>query len=174
MADPPKDFQGRMYWWVQASKALLFQEDQFLYLAVQNLMYAERMILDLERILSKNLENNTKDMTYSFQRMELSAHSILWIFGVYELLRLVRELKHPCAGILEPILLKVEILRMPLAKHSTKRIKGSEHHHYPTSFWSPETGGISWSVYNPWTKTMELVGRIEIANSLLAAIGNPT
>ena len=67
--------------------------------------------------------------------MKCAAHSILWVFGLYEIVRVVMDTNPSKFEALEELFQKLEILRMPLAKHEVKRTpKYRNTPHYPTGF----------------------------------------
>jgi hypothetical protein len=93
---------------------------------------------------------------------------VLWVFGLYEVLRIVREAGAPQFAPLTPLFEKLEALRMPLAKHEAKKLKGSAPSHYPTSCWDIENGHVGWSVYDPRLGAMRILARTPLANEFLA------
>ena len=67
--------------------------------------------------------------------MECAAHSTLWVFGLYEIVRVVKDTNPSKFAALEELFRKLEILRMPLAKHEVKSAaKYRNKPHYPTRF----------------------------------------
>ena len=76
----PSAYGLRKRLWINSSLWLGVNERPYAALAIQNLGYAERLLLEMElRLTERN-------------RLlpECSAHSALWIFGLYEVLRLPR------------------------------------------------------------------------------------
>jgi hypothetical protein len=77
--------------------------------------------------------------------MECSAHSALWVFGLYELLRTVQEADKPQFASLASLFRKLEVLRMPLAKHEVKNGQPTLSR-YPTGCQDVETRRVGWIV----------------------------
>ena len=144
-------------------------QDQFIYLAIQNLMFAERIILDMERQLARDLGTRTADLHESVLLMECSSHSIFWVCGLYELTRSLREAKSPQFSELAALHRKLSVVRMPLAKHEVMSAPGfRDKFHYPTSIWSPNTGRVGWYVFSPDSEQNESYFRTELADEFLA------
>jgi hypothetical protein len=127
----------------------------FIYIAVENLMFAERRIL----LMEKALESCNEPLLLK----ECAAHSILWLFGLYEVTRILKNADSPRFGALHK---KLEALRIPLGKHEVARCKNKPH--YPTSVWSPETGKVGWRAFNPHTRSLEVYLRADLADEFLA------
>jgi hypothetical protein len=142
---------------------------------VQTLGYAERLLLDMEARLAALARDVKGKKERDRLLSECSAHSVLWVFGLYEILRTVRESGAPQFAVLEPVFRKLEVLRMPLAKHEAKNTKGTTPPpHYPTGCWDVDTGQVGWQVFNPRTGSMEVLSRTPLANEfLLVAAGRP-
>jgi hypothetical protein len=148
----PIDYQKRKRLWINASLWLASNERPTIASSIQNLGYAERILLGLEA----EIANLASDQSIKRRRdrglMECSAHSELWILGLYEVLRTLKETETPRFDPLRPLFHKLELLRMPIAKHEAKRVKGQGTVvHYPTHFWNSETGHSGWNVFDPAT-----------------------
>ncbi len=131
-------------------------------MAVENLMFAELPILDMEvKLAHEEGEDPLPDEPLFL--MECSSLSLLWVCGLYEVTRLLSHSSAKAA--FSDLHDKLAVLRMPLAKHEV-RGKGSQPHH-PTSAWCPDTGHVGWSAHNPKTKKMELYFRTELADEFL-------
>ena len=97
------------------------------------------------------------------------AHSALWVLGLYEAVRIVKESESPKFEGLKPLFSKLEIVRMPLAKNEAKRVKGTQAtSHYPTGTWSPETGKVGWIVGDPRSGESCVLSRTDLANEFLS------
>lgn len=165
----PSDYRRRKHLWINASLWLFSNERPTVASSIQHLGYAERILLELEaeiaRLASDQLMKNRRDRLL----MECSAHSELWIFGLYEVLRTIKETGTPRFDPLRPLFQKLEWLRMPIAKHELKRVKGKDTVvHYPTHFWNLETGHSGWTVFDPNTGKSSLLFRTPLADEFLA------
>lgn len=137
--------------------------------SVQNLGYAERILLELETKIAQLAQDQSMKNRCDRLLMECSAHSELWILGLYEVLRTIRETDIPRFGPLQPLFQKLEWLRMPIAKHELKKVKGKDTSvYYPTHFWNPETGHSGWSTFDPNTGKSLLLFRTPLADEFLA------
>ena len=97
--------------------------------------------------------------------MECTSHSILWVFGIYEIVRVVKDTNPSKFELLKVLFQKLEILWMPLAKHEVKR---THKQHYPIGFWLPESGWVGWRVFDPHAKAVQSFTRTGIANEFLS------
>lgn len=163
----PTEFQKRQPLWNRCSERLLCNGDPYIPLSVENLGIAERMLLQMEADLKSETRKPVRDALLS----ECSAHSILWVFGLYEVLRKVREMKMAQHGQLGKLFQKLEVIRMPLAKHE---VKGAPQYrnklYYPTSVWSPENGWVGWDVFDPLSEMNQTFFRTGLANEFLSLI----
>lgn len=161
----PTAFKLRKRLWIYSSLWLNAPQCPYASLSLQTLGYAERMLLDMEaelaRLAKDHLSKKKRDLLLS----ECSAHSVLWIFGLYEVLRTIREARAPRFSQLEALFKKLETLRMPLAKHQVKKQRGLVH--YPTSCWDVETGNVGWSVHDPELGTNQALFRTPLADEFL-------
>jgi hypothetical protein len=120
------------------------------------------------------LASSARDQTPRKDRDQLlsecSAHSVLWIFGLYEVLRVVKEAKTSRFEGLRELFGKLENLRMPLAKHEVKRIKGKgvPSAHSPTGAWDPNNGRVGWIVIDPVSNASYALTRTDLANEFLS------
>jgi len=127
------------------------------------------MLLQMEADLKSESRKPVRDALL----MECSAHSILWVFGLYEILRKVQEVKMPQHSQLEELFQKVGVIRMPLAKHEVKsQPQFRDKLYYPTSVWSPENGWVGWHVFNPLSEANEVFFRTGLANEFLSIMGS--
>ncbi len=160
----PADFEERSKLWRASAKNLVTGNDPFTYMQIENLMFAELPILQMEKALARQ-DGNSPDSREPLLIMECSALSILWLCGLYEATRNLKAAKSPKFPPLEGLHKKLEIARMPFAKHQVFR----EHNkpHFPTSTWSPETGRVGWQVWNPRSNKFEPYVRTDLADEFL-------
>jgi len=170
----PLAFSQRKRLWVNSSLWLNHVDCPYASLSVQTLGYAERLLLEMEAKLAALVSDTKAKKQRDLLLSECSAHSVLWVFGLYEILRTVRESSAAQFAGLEALFEKLEILRMPLAKHEAKRIKGvPSPSHYPTGCWNTETGQVGWQIFNPRLGTMEVLSRTPLANEFLSITAVP-
>ena len=111
-----------------------------------------------------HIERSLKAWSWSAPRTR-----ILWVFGLYEIVRVVKETNPSKFEALEELFRKLEILRMPLSKHEVKRTaKYRNTPHYPTGFWFAESGAVGWRVFNPRAEAVQPFTRTGIANEFLS------
>lgn len=139
-------------------------------MAVQGLGYAERMLLDMEQKLAEMTASNERSNVRDRLLLECSSHSVLWIFGLYEVVRVIREAETHHIETLRGLFSRLEVLRMPLAKHEVKRAarKESPSPHYPTSAWDPRTGRVGWITVDQLGRASRVITRHEFANDFLS------
>lgn len=167
-ADPvPSDFNQRRRLWIYASLWLNGMECPYASLSLQTLGYAERLILDMERRLAELAKDHASKTARDLLLSECSAHSVLWVFGLYEVLRTIRQSRLPQFSNVQPVFLKLEALRMPLAKHEAKSHHGTAPSHYPTSCWDVDSGQVGWNFYDPRLGTMCILTRTSLADEFL-------
>ena len=171
----PGDYAGRRELWIRSGLWLSFSEGPFVTLGVKNLGYAERQLLEWEKriVAIANVRASRRAELESLEleslTMECAAHSILWVFGLYEIVRVVKDTNRSRFEALEELFRKLEILRMPLAKHEVKSTpKFRNKQHYPTGLWFPESGSVGWAVFNPHTDAVQRFTRTGIANEFLS------
>jgi hypothetical protein len=126
----PIDSRMRKRLWINASLWLASNERPTIASSIQNLGYAERVLLELEAEINLASDPSMKTRRNS-RLMECSAHSELWILELYEVLRTLKQTGMPRLDPLGPLFHKLELLRMPIAKHEMadprqegKRVKG--------------------------------------------------
>jgi len=158
----PSRHKKRAELWLKAAEGLVPHDVPFIYMAIENLMFAELPILDLEAKLAHN-KGQESQPEEPLLLMECSSLSLLWVCGLYEVTRLLSH--SPVRATFSDLHEKLAVLRMPLAKHEVQG-KGKEPHH-PTSTWCPDTGHVGWSAHNPKTKKMESFFRTELADEFL-------
>jgi hypothetical protein len=161
----PAEFKLRKCLRIYSSLWLNAVECPYASLSLQTLGYAERMLLDMEAKLASLANDYSLKKERDLLLSECSAHSVLWIFGLYEVLRTIRAGRVPRFSPLETLFSKLETLRMPLAEHEVKKHRGLVH--YPTSCWDVEKGHAGWSVHDPQLGTTQALFRTPLANEFL-------
>ena len=165
----PSDYASRKELWVRSGLWLSFREGPFVTLGVQGLGYAERQLLEWEERIAAIAKDRPYPAELESLIMECAAHSILWVFGLYEIVRVVKDTNPSRFEALAELFRKLEILRMPLAKHEVKSTPGYRNvPHYPTGFWFPDLGSIGWQVFNPHIEAYQRFTRTGIANEFLS------
>lgn len=163
----PEDYEHRLPLWIKCSERLVNNDDPYIPLSVENLGRAEKMLLNMEAKLTTESQKPVRDTLL----MECSAHSIMWIFGLYEVLRKIRDIKTSQFDSLEELFQKLEVIRMPLAKHEVKTWpKYRKKLYYPTSVWSAEDGRVGWHVFDPVSRASETFLRTDLADEFLSLI----
>ena len=157
--------------WMTSAKNLVTDSAPFIYMSVENLMFAERPILQMEKTLARK-NGNPPDPHEPFLLKQCAAQSILWLLGLYELTRILKEAKSPKFPALESLHGKLHVVRIPLAKHEVSSAPGYRNiSHYPTSVWIPESGRVGWQAFNPKRDATESYHRTELADEFLAVTG---
>jgi hypothetical protein len=113
----PIDYRKRKRLWINASLWLASNERPTIASSIWNLGYAERILLELEAEIANLASDHSMKRRRDWQLMECSAHSELWILGLYEFLRTLKQTGTPRFDPLGPLFHKLELLRMPIAKH---------------------------------------------------------
>jgi hypothetical protein len=164
----PPDFQERSNLWMVCAKSLVTDNASFIYLAVENLMFAERLILEMEKTLAR--QDTVSPVPHEpYLLKECAAHSLLWLFGLYEVTRGLRTANSPKFSAFENLHKKLHVLRIPLAKHEVAGAPGYRNTpHYPTSVWGPQTGKVGWQAFNPKTGLLESYYRTDLADEFLS------
>jgi hypothetical protein len=167
MTSVPSDYASRKRLWIQSGLWLSYKEGPFVTRGVEILGYAERQLLEWEERIAAN------DRAYRAERegliMECAAHSVLWVFGLYEIVRVVKDTSPSRYEALEKLFEKLEVLRMPLAKHEVKSApKYRNTPHYPTGFWCPDSGSVGWKVRDPRADDDQRFTRSGIADEFLS------
>ena len=165
---PPPEFRQRSEAWIASATDVVSASDQFLYMAVENLMFAERPILQMEARLAQE-PGRPRAHSEPLLLMECSSLSILWLFGLNEVTRGLKSANYPKWQALFELHKKLEVLRMPLAKHEVRRKPDLPH--YPTGVWCPETGRVGWQAYNPDIQSHVLYYRTDLADDFLTITG---
>lgn len=164
------DDQARAQLWVDCGQRWFDNADPFILLNMQMLGHAEPPLLALEAELARQAHDPDFDIERGMLLMQCSALSIYWIFGLYEVLRTLKDVAPARFAPLEGLFHEAGVVRMPLAKHEVKSAPGYRRTpHYPTSVWDPSTGRVGWHAFNPTTSTMITVSRTDIADRLLSA-----
>jgi hypothetical protein len=165
----PIEYKKRKRLWINSSLWLGVNELFFVALSIQNLGYAERALLEMEERLRTSFNAQAPRKERDFLHMECAAHSSLWVLGLYEVLRVLKQSETPKFEPLRDLFSKLEILRMPLAKHEVKHIKGNAHvQHYPTGAWEVETGRAGWSFHDPHSNKFRVLTRTGLADEFLS------
>ncbi len=160
----PPDFQERSRLWMASATNLITENAPFIYTSVENLMFAERYILRMEKTLVRQSSDPQPLLL-----KECAAHSILWLCGLYEVIRVLKQAKSPKFVAFSDLHNKLHVLRIPLAKHEVSGAPGYRNTpHYPTSVWSAETGRVGWQAFNPVTNSPEVYFRTDLADEFLA------
>jgi hypothetical protein len=169
----PSDYASRKELWIRSGLWLSCNEGPSVTLSVGDLNYAERLLLDLEKRIAVIADDRARRTELESLTMECAAHSTLWVFGLYEIVRVVKDTNPAKFDGLKGLFEKLEILRMPLAKHE---VKGTPKYrnipHYPSRFWLPESGSVGWWVFNPHVEDVQAFTRIDIANEFLSITAN--
>ena len=87
----PIDYRSRKHLWIDASLWLSCSERPTVAFSIQNLGFAERVLLELEADLARLASDPSMKRNRDRVLMECSAHSELWGLGLYEALRTIRE-----------------------------------------------------------------------------------
>lgn len=168
----PTEFEERAKLWITSAAHLASVADPYISISVENLMYAERQILQMERDLARRDPDSPNQKDEPWLLMECSALSILWLCGLYEVTRGLRATNSPKFPAFQNLHNKLQLLRIPLAKHEVTGAPGYRHtSHYPTSVWSAETGRVGWRVFNPASKSFEAYFRADLADEFLGVKG---
>jgi hypothetical protein len=175
----PRDYVRRKELWIRSSVWLSTNEGPFVTLSIQDLGYAERLLLAME----ERIATIANDLSARDERerllMECRAHSILWIFGLYEVVRVAMRSNPSKSPHLKELFAKLGVLRMPLAKHEVKSLtkrelkekgieRGEIRTHHPSGHWYPDTGQVGWRVFNPHLGKLQDFTRTELANEFLS------
>jgi hypothetical protein len=116
------DYASRRELWIRSGLWLSFNEGPFVTLGVESLGYAERQLLEWEKRIAAiaNVRASRRAELESLELesliMQCAAHSILWVFGLYEIVRVVKDTNPSKFEALKELFSDVEILRMPLAR----------------------------------------------------------
>jgi hypothetical protein len=156
--------------WVASARKFGLPADAFIMLAIQNLGHAERPLLAMEANLAMPPTGSVgAKLEHSARLTECFALSSYWVFGLYEMMRTAKQTMPAAFEPLKLLFHKVEVARMPLAKHEVKSAPGyREVSHFPTSVWCPETGSVGWHAFDPVAKNMLVVTRTALADEFLA------
>lgn len=169
LSSVPSDHASRKELWIRSGLWLSFNEGPFVTLGVKSLGYAERQLLEWEKRIAAIANDRAYRAELESLIMECAAHSILWVFGLYEIVRVVKDTNPSKFEALKELFRKLEILRMPLAKHEVKSTpKYRNVRHYPTSFWFAESGSVGWRVCNPHAEAAQRFTRTGIADEFLS------
>ena len=168
LSSVPSDYASRKQLWIRSGLWLSFKEGPFVTLSVKSLGYAERQLLEWEERIAAIAKDRPNPAELESLIMECAAHSILWVFGLYEIVRVVKDTNPSKFEALEELFRKLEVLRMPLAKHEVKSTaKYRNKRHYPTRF-RLKSGSAGWQVFNPHMEAAQRFTRTGIANEFLS------
>jgi hypothetical protein len=175
LSSVPSDYASRKELWIRSGLWLSFKEGPFVTPGVNRLGYAERQLLEWEKRIAAiatvraSCRTELESLELESLITECAAHSILWVFGLYEIVRVVKDTNPSRFEALAELFRKLEILRMPLAKHEVKSTPEYRNvPHYPTGLWFPESGSVGWQVFNPHIEAYQRFTRIGIANEFLS------
>jgi hypothetical protein len=169
----PSDYASRKELWIRSGLWLSCNEGLSVTLSVGDLNYAERLLLEWEKRIAAIANDRAYRTELDSLLTECAAHSILWVFGLYEIVRVVKDTNPAKFDVLKELFEKLEILRMPLAKHEVKRTpKYRNIPHYPSGFWLPKSGSVGWFVFNPHVEAVQAFTRIDSANEFLSITAN--
>jgi hypothetical protein len=158
----------RAQMWVDCGERWFDNADPFILLNIQMLGHAEPPLLTLEAELARLACGQGPSIRQGMLLMQCSALSIYWIFGLYEVLRTLKECAPTRFAPLDGLFHTVGVVRMPLAKHEVKSAPDYRRKaHYPTSVWDPATGRIGWYAFDPQRETMITVTRTDVADRFL-------
>jgi len=164
----PDDFRDRAKRWRASAASFVSETLSFVPTSIENLMFAERPILLMENALAHRDDGKARPAPDPFLIMQCSALSALWLLGLYEAIRVLKETDAPTFSALRNLFIKLEIVRMPLAKHEVKSARNYRKVlHFPTGAWDQATGCVGWSVFNPNTDQTEIHSRTDLANEFL-------
>jgi hypothetical protein len=165
----PLDYALRKELWDRSGLWLSSKKGPSVTLSVQSLSYAERLLLEWEKRIAAIADDRARRTEFESLLMECAAHSILWTFGLYEIVRVVKGTNPTKFDKLKVLFKKLEVLRMPLAKHEVKSTpKYRNIPHYPSGFWLPGNGWVGWYVFNPHVNAVRPLTRTGIANEFLS------
>ncbi len=173
----PTLWNDRLPLWVAVSHKFGSMYDPFIALEIQQLGLAERLLLDLEQRAIKIFvqQQATNEVgTDPYALSELVAHSRLWIFGIYETLRTFRQKAGKTDSqviALAEFFRRVELARIPLAKHEPKGMKKNDSiMEFPNTIFCRDQGWIGCNVRDPKSGEFTPLFRTELANRFLAAM----
>jgi hypothetical protein len=157
--------------WIACAARWLDNDHPLVHLSLEMLGHAERPILRLEAALRAGVDGPKPQRDRLL--LECSGLSICWLFGLYEALRTLRHRAPARFAPLADLFARLEVVRMPLAKHETKRVAGNRggDDHYPTSGWDAATGRVGWIFFDPRSGQMTTISRTDIADAFLAIDG---
>lgn len=157
--------------WAACAERWFDNDHPLIHLSLEMLGHAERPILRLEAALRASVDGPKPARDRLL--LECSALSIYWLFGLYEALRTLRQRAPARFAPLADLFARLEVARMPLAKHETKSVKGNRSgaNHYPTSGWDVATGRVGWIHFDPRIGRMTTIARTDIADAFLAIEG---
>lgn len=109
----PIDYRKRKRLWINASLCLVSNERPTVASSIQNLGYAERILLELEAEIANLASDQSMKRRRDCRLMECSAHSELWILGLYEVLRTLRETRRPDLILFAPCSISLSYCECP-------------------------------------------------------------
>ena len=155
--------------WVECGVRWSAKDLPFIMLNIQMLGHGEAPLSGFEAVVGELIVSGDQSENHLLLTSQCFALSTYWVFGLYELLRKLREGLGPAFAPLSSIFHDVEIIRMPLAKHEVKSApKYRGVWHYPTLIYEPNTGRVGWSVFDPANEVMISLFRGDIADRFLA------
>ena len=91
LSSVPSDYASRRELWIRSGLWLSFNEGPFVTLGVESLGYAERQLLEWEKRIAAIANDRASRTELESLIMDCAAHSILWVFGLYEIVRVVKD-----------------------------------------------------------------------------------
>ncbi len=79
----PTDFKERSKLWIKSAAYLASESAPYMSISVENLMFAERKLIQMERALARRDPESTNDAEEPWLLVECAALSILWLCGLY-------------------------------------------------------------------------------------------
>jgi hypothetical protein len=156
--------------WVRSSNLWLGNDDSFIRADIQMLGNAEAPLIGFEAAVANLIMAEGPSIDQALFATQCWALSTYWMFGLYEMLRILKRLLKSEFKPLEELFHDVSVVRMPLAKH---QVKGAKHYpqtpHVAQHIFEPDTGRIGWRVFDPKKKETITIVRKEIADRFLSA-----
>ncbi len=171
--------------WTDASYAT-YGADPYNVTDVQQLGRAERRLLAWEEQCKRTFEQRSQPDYKSRSILEeqyeddllndLMSFSKLWVFGLYEIMRTIKEELLVKNGLklsqnfpapfhhFDEFFYRLEVVRMPLAKHQLRRMSGA---HRAGLLFDTEYGSTVWEVYSHKDQSLIRVNRREVGDEFL-------
>lgn len=146
-------------------------------LAIQDLGRVEVRLLEIEEQLPAIIVRQQQRPSGSplvpedLLLSEAQALSRLWLFGLYESVRIYKKTVNGQETAWRPFKAlwhTLNVVRAPLAK---QQVTGQTTSHVPATIVQPTTGRVGWRVFDPKAKAFQDVLRIDLADQFLLAAG---